>query len=121
MENGYYWKKATDLLSSNLMYDLNEPNELGDIRDWFTPHKYIGIWWEMHMGKSTWDYGMTQDMGTWTDSGNAHGQHGATNKTQKNISILQQNMDLMVFWLKVGIPVGNIGLDLRIGKVFLIL
>ena len=80
---GIIGKKATDLLSSNLMYDLNEPNELGDIRDWFTPHKYIGIWWEMHMGKSTWDYGMTQDMGTWTDSGNAHGQHGATNKNTK--------------------------------------
>ncbi len=80
---GIIGKKAIDLLSSNLMYDLNEPNKIGDISDWFTPHKYIGIWWEMHMGKSTWDYGMTQDMGIWTDTGHTHSKHGATNKNTK--------------------------------------
>ena len=72
--------EATDLLASHFMYDLNEPNVMGDITDWFKPQKYVGIWWEMHMGKSTWDYGMTQDMGTWIADGKEHGKHGATNE-----------------------------------------
>ncbi|CAI8168161.1 MAG: Glucan 1,4-alpha-glucosidase SusB [Cryomorphaceae bacterium] len=75
--------EATDLLASHLMYDLNEPNQMGDISEWFAPQKYVGIWWEMHMGKSTWDYGMTQDMGTWIDDGREHGRHGANNKNTR--------------------------------------
>lgn len=75
--------EATDLLASHFMYDLNEPNEMGDITSWFTPQKYVGIWWEMHMGKSTWDYGMSQDMGTWIADGKEHGKHGATNENTK--------------------------------------
>ena len=75
--------EATDLLASHLMYDLNEPNQMGDISQWFTPQKYVGIWWEMHMGKSTWDYGMTQDMGTWIADGREHGHHGATNENTR--------------------------------------
>ena len=75
--------EATDLLASHLMYDLNEPNVMGDISEWFQPQKYVGIWWEMHMGKSTWDYGMTQDMGTWIQDGKDHGQHGATNENTR--------------------------------------
>ena len=75
--------EATDLLASHLMYDLNEPNQMGDISEWFAPQKYVGIWWEMHMGKSTWDYGMTQDMGTWIDDGREHGRHGANNENTR--------------------------------------
>lgn len=75
--------EATDLLNSHLMYDLNEPNIMGDISEWFKPQKYVGIWWEMHMGKSTWDYGMTQDMGTWIADGKEHGHHGATNENTR--------------------------------------
>ena len=75
--------EATDLLGSHFMYDLNEPNVMGDITEWFKPQKYVGIWWEMHMGKSTWDYGMTQDMGTWIADGREHGKHGATNENTR--------------------------------------
>ena len=74
--------KAGDLIASKLIVNLNEPNKLADI-SWFKPTKYTGIWWEMHLGKSTWDYGMTQDMGTWTNDGNAHGRHGATTENTK--------------------------------------
>ena len=35
------------------------------------------------MGKSTWDYGMSQDMGTWIADGKEHGKHGATNENTK--------------------------------------
>ena len=42
------------LIESNLILNLNEPNKLGAV-PWFTPMKYVGIWWEMHLGKSSWD------------------------------------------------------------------
>jgi hypothetical protein len=74
---------APDLIESKLIVNLNEPNKLGDI-SWFKPMKYTGVWWEMHLGKSSWDYGMTQNMNTWTDSGDAHGKHGATTENVKN-------------------------------------
>lgn len=75
-------QNAKDLISSKLILNLNEPNRLGDV-NWFTPMKYVGIWWEMHLGVATWDYGMTQDMGTWVDAGNTHGKHGATTENAK--------------------------------------
>ena len=46
-------KDAGKLIESDLILNLNEPNKLEDI-DWFTPNKYVGIWWEMHLGKSSW-------------------------------------------------------------------
>ena len=73
---------APKLIESNLIVNLNEPNKLGDV-SWFTPMKYTGVWWEMHLGKSTWDYGMKQSMNTWKDTGDAHGKHGATTENVK--------------------------------------
>ncbi len=46
-------KDAIGLINSDLILNLNEPNKLGDI-SWFTPGKYIGIWWAMHMRERTW-------------------------------------------------------------------
>ncbi|NVK74473.1 MAG: glycoside hydrolase family 97 N-terminal domain-containing protein, partial [Oceanospirillaceae bacterium] len=37
---------STKLVDSNLIINLNEPNQLADI-SWFSPMKYVGIWWEM--------------------------------------------------------------------------
>ena len=73
---------APDLIMSNLIVNLNEPNKLGDV-SWFTPMKYTGVWWEMHLGKSSWDYGMEMVDGKWTDTGKAHGKHGATTENVK--------------------------------------
>ncbi|WP_435416513.1 glycoside hydrolase family 97 protein [Polaribacter aestuariivivens] len=73
---------APDLITSNLIVNLNEPNKLGDV-SWFTPMKYTGVWWEMHLGKSSWGYGMEMVDGKWTDTGNAHGKHGATTENVK--------------------------------------
>lgn len=47
---------AATLADSRLMLNLNEPNKLGDV-SWFKPGKYVGIWWEMHLEKSTWGSG----------------------------------------------------------------
>lgn len=73
---------APDLIESNLIVNLNEPNKLGDV-SWFKPMKYTGVWWEMHLGKSSWDYGMEMIDGQWTDTGKAHGRHGATTENVK--------------------------------------
>lgn len=74
---------APDLIESKLIVNLNEPNKLGDV-SWFKPMKYTGIWWEMHLDKSSWDYGMTQNEdGKWVDTGKAHGRHGATTENAK--------------------------------------
>lgn len=45
-----------DLLESNLILNLNDPCALEDT-SWIQPMKYVGIWWEMHIGKSTWEAG----------------------------------------------------------------
>ena len=47
--------KATDVLRSRLILNLNEPCELEDV-SWIHPVKYMGVWWEMISGKSTWNY-----------------------------------------------------------------
>ena len=49
-------RKATDLLDSHLILNLNEPNKLGNV-DWVEPGRYIGIWWCMHLNKCTWGSG----------------------------------------------------------------
>ncbi|MCO5724446.1 glycoside hydrolase family 97 protein [Robiginitalea marina] len=75
--------RAGGLIESRLIENLNEPNKLGDV-SWFKPMKYVGIWWEMHLGIATWDYGMTLDeQGRWVDTGMAHGKHGATTENTK--------------------------------------
>jgi alpha-glucosidase len=47
---------AGGLIDSYLILNLNEPNRLADT-SWIQPGKYVGIWWEMHLGKSTWGSG----------------------------------------------------------------
>lgn len=47
-----------DLITSYLILNLNEPNKLGDV-SWVKPGKYVGIWWEMHLGTATWGSGKT--------------------------------------------------------------
>ena len=36
--------------------NLNEPNRLGDV-SWFKPHKYVGVWWGMHLDTQSWASG----------------------------------------------------------------
>ena len=46
---------AREILASHLTLNLNEPCALKDV-SWIKPVKYIGVWWEMIIGKSTWAY-----------------------------------------------------------------
>ena len=75
-------ERAGDLLESNLLLNLNDPNAIGDV-SYFTPMKYVGIWWEMHIGKSTWDLEGTQDMNTYTEGKRGSSRHGATTENAK--------------------------------------
>ena len=86
--------KATDVLRSRLILNLNEPCALEDV-SWIHPVKYMGVWWEMISDHSTWGY--TNDFpsvrlpgdpslppslqGAITDYTKAkpHGRHGANN------------------------------------------
>ena len=47
--------RAGDILESKLVYNLNEPTKYKDT-SWIKPVKYVGVWWEMITGKSTWSY-----------------------------------------------------------------
>ncbi|MCR5589312.1 MAG: glycoside hydrolase family 97 protein [Bacteroidales bacterium] len=73
---------ATDVLRSRLILNLNEPCVLEDV-SWIHPVKYMGVWWEMISGKSTWSY--TNDFPSVklgeTDYEHAkpNGTHGANN------------------------------------------
>ncbi|NDV69395.1 glycoside hydrolase family 97 protein [Dysgonomonas sp. 25] len=46
---------ACDILASNMTLNLNEPCKIEDT-SWIKPVKYVGVWWEMITGKSSWSY-----------------------------------------------------------------
>lgn len=83
--------KAADLIESKMILNLNDPNIIGDV-SYFTPMKYVGIWWEMHLGKSTWDLEGSQDMNTFTTGKVGTSRHGATTENAKRyIDFASQN------------------------------
>ena len=77
---------ARDILSSRITYNLNDPIAIED-PSWIKPIKYIGVWWEMITGKSSWNY--TDDhksvkLGeTDFEYSKPNGRHGANNKNVK--------------------------------------
>jgi hypothetical protein len=46
---------ARDILASRMTLNLNEPCKIANT-SWIKPVKYIGVWWEMITGKSSWSY-----------------------------------------------------------------
>uniref|UniRef100_UPI003565170B glycoside hydrolase family 97 protein n=1 Tax=Pseudoalteromonas sp. TaxID=53249 RepID=UPI003565170B len=60
-------ERAVDLVNSDIILNLNEPNKLGNV-SWVKPGKYVGIWWGMHINETTWGSGE---------------KHGATTKNTK--------------------------------------
>lgn len=80
--------KAADILSSKTILNLNEPSKIIDT-DWIKPTKFIGIWWEMHVGVGTWfysdDVNLILDRTDWK-SLKPNGRHSAnTANTKKYI------------------------------------
>jgi glucan 1,4-alpha-glucosidase len=77
---------ARDILASKMTYNLNEPSKIKDT-SWITPVKYVGVWWEMITGKSSWAYTdayPTVQLGV-TDFAKAkpNGKHGANTANVK--------------------------------------
>ncbi len=77
---------ARDILASKITLNLNEPCKIEDT-SWIKPVKYIGVWWEMITGKSSWSY--TNELPSVqlgiTDYSKAkpNGTHGANNANVK--------------------------------------
>lgn len=73
--------KATDILASKTILNLNEPSTFTNT-DWIKPQKYMGMWWEMHTGKATWQReggkhgATTANVKTYLDFAAAHGFDG---------------------------------------------
>ncbi|AKQ46453.1 alpha-glucosidase [Rufibacter radiotolerans] len=77
--------KATEILASKLILNLNEPTKYQDV-SWIKPVKYIGVWWEYFVaGKSSWGYStetntkLTDDFTKYTPNK----RHGATTENVK--------------------------------------
>ena len=74
---------AVDQLASRLILNLNEPCAYEDV-SWIKPVKYVGVWWEMITGKSSWSY--TDELAhvelgvTDYSKVTPNGKHGATNE-----------------------------------------
>jgi alpha-glucosidase len=47
-----------ELITSQLILNLNEPSKIADT-SWIKPHKFMGLWWGMHLGEFTWGQGPT--------------------------------------------------------------
>ena len=79
---------ARDILSSHMTLNLNEPCKIEDT-SWIKPMKYVGVWWEMITGMSSWSY--TNDFPSVklgeTDFEHAtpNGTHGANTKHVKEL------------------------------------
>ena len=86
---------ARDMLSSNLILNLNEPCALDDT-SWIHPTKYCGVWWEMIVGKSSWNYtdelpSVYIDKVDWQRL-KPNGRHGANNeKVRRYIDFAADN------------------------------
>lgn len=77
---------ARDILASKITLNLNEPCAYEDV-SWIKPVKYVGVWWEMIAGKSSWAY--TDDLPSiklgetdYTKT-KPNGRHGANNENVK--------------------------------------
>ncbi|CAN5232843.1 glycoside hydrolase family 97 protein [soil metagenome] len=61
--------KATEILASKMILNLNEPSKIANT-SWIKPMKFVGVWWEMHVGVGSWD--------------KASGKHSATTANVKS-------------------------------------
>lgn len=83
---------ARDIVSSKMILNLNEPCKIEDT-SFIKPMKFVGVWWEMHVGRSTWDYAGSQNAQNAADGKlKPTGKHGATTEnTKKYIDFAAKN------------------------------
>ena len=86
---------ARNILASKMTYNLNDPSKITDT-SWIKPTKYVGVWWEMISGKSSWAYTdefPSVQLGV-TDYAKAkpNGKHGANNaNVRRHIDFAAKN------------------------------
>jgi glucan 1,4-alpha-glucosidase len=77
--------RATDILASKLILNLNEPSKITDT-SWIKPQKMVGVWWGMHVGTETWNYANLDNVSltdtTWQGL-TPNGKHGANTANVK--------------------------------------
>lgn len=86
---------ARTMLASSMIYNLNEPCKIKDT-SWIHPTKYCGVWWEMIVGRKSWNY--TDEFPSiklgnidWTQA-KPNGHHGAnTTEVKKYIDFAADN------------------------------
>jgi hypothetical protein len=78
-------KKAENILTSRMVLNLNEPSKISDV-SWIKGQKYVGIWWELHVNKSSWNYSDINNIKLgeidWSKV-KPNGRHGATTERTK--------------------------------------
>ena len=74
--------KATDILASKMILNLNDPCTFTNT-SWIEPMKFVGVWWEMQTGKSTWSYANNRDEVTPDGNLKPSGKHGANTANVK--------------------------------------
>ncbi|HET9503495.1 MAG TPA: glycoside hydrolase family 97 protein [Hymenobacter sp.] len=74
--------KATDILASKLILNLNEPSKIVDT-GWIKPMKFVGVWWEMQVGRSDWKYAESLDTLDARGRLLPTGRHGANTQNVK--------------------------------------
>ena len=76
---------APAVLASKLILNLNEPTKLTET-SWITPQKFVGVWWEMHVNRASWNYADTSNLklaGTNWARLKPNGHHGANTANVK--------------------------------------
>lgn len=88
---------ARDMLAdaNSMIYNLNEPCKIEDT-SWIHPTKFCGVWWEMIVGKNSWNYtdeypSVKIDQIDWSKA-KPNGRHGANNaEVRKYIDFAADN------------------------------
>jgi len=75
--------KAADILASKLILNLNDPSVIAD-PSWIKPMKFVGVWWEMQIGKTTWSYANSPDTLDAKGQLIPNGLHGANTANVKH-------------------------------------
>ncbi|MEP7376506.1 MAG: glycoside hydrolase family 97 protein [Chitinophagaceae bacterium] len=74
--------KAAAILTSKMILNLNEPSKILNT-SWIKPMKFVGVWWEMQTGKSTWNYSDYADSVDIKGKPIPNGRHGANTANVK--------------------------------------
>ncbi|MCT2408898.1 glycoside hydrolase family 97 protein [Chryseobacterium antibioticum] len=86
--------KAEEVMESKMIFNLNEPTKYTDT-SYIHPTKYMGVWWEMIIGKSQWAYSTAENVHldkTDFSKLTPNGKHAANNtKVKEYIDFAAEN------------------------------